>query len=142
MRNLERGEAEKKAWLFRYTELKEEIERERESAEYWRERSLSLGANSFDDMGIKSANVMTMPDYIIKFDELAKDCVRLAEEAEREKLKIREAISGLKDIRQRRVLSMKYLDGMEFDEIAEKMNYSQAHIWVIHGKALKNLEIK
>jgi DNA-directed RNA polymerase specialized sigma subunit len=55
--------------------------------------------------------------------------------------KIDRAISGLPDGTQRLLCSLRYLDGLTWEEIAEKMFYSVQHLHKIHVKALERIEL-
>ena len=55
--------------------------------------------------------------------------------------KIETAISSLENINQRRVLSLRYLDGFSYFEISERMNYSEERIYQLHREAIKKLKI-
>ena len=46
------------------------------------------------------------------------------------------AIDSLKDERQKELLTMRYVTGDGFKEIREKMHYEETQIFVIHGRAL------
>ena len=66
-----------------------------------------------------------------------------AEEVKKLKSKLRKietAISALEDIKQRRVLSFRYLDGMSYTDISERMHYSLERIYQLHREAIKNLK--
>lgn len=49
---------------------------------------------------------------------------------------ILDAIDAVSDERQKAVLTMRYVEGMGFAEIAEKMHFSEPAIYVSHGRAL------
>ena len=46
------------------------------------------------------------------------------------------AIDSLKDERQKEVLTMRYIAGASFPEIMEKIGYEKTQAYVIHGRAL------
>ena len=46
------------------------------------------------------------------------------------------AIDAVSDERQKTVLTYRYVNGMKFPDIAEKMNFSEPAIFVTHGRAL------
>ena len=46
------------------------------------------------------------------------------------------AIESIPDERQKELLTLRYVSGKSFKEIIEKMHYSEARIYVIHGRAL------
>ena len=57
-------------------------------------------------------------------------------EAETALREILAAIDSLKDERQKEVLTRRYINGDEFPEICEAMHYERTQVFVIHGRAL------
>ena len=49
-------------------------------------------------------------------------------------------IGSLHDSAQRQLLRLRYLDYQEWENIAKAVGVSEGHIYVLHRKALKNLE--
>lgn len=65
--------------------------------------------------------------------EILRDEKTKAEAALRE---ILEAIETVKDEQQRELLTMRYVSGYSFPEIMNAMHYAQTQMFVIHGRAL------
>ena len=92
---------------------------------------------------LKEINVLSSPS---EHDPMARDvccavdaCAILYEKKAEAELALREilaAIDSLKDERQKEVLTIRYVLGEKFPAIAEKMNYSEPQVYVIHGRAL------
>lgn len=57
-------------------------------------------------------------------------------EAEKALREILAAIDSLKDERQKEVLTRRYINGEPFAKVAELMNYSEPGVFVLHGRAL------
>jgi DNA-directed RNA polymerase specialized sigma24 family protein len=57
-------------------------------------------------------------------------------EAETALREILAAIDSLKDERQKEVLTRRYINGDEFNKICVDMHYSDTRVFVIHGRAL------
>ena len=57
-------------------------------------------------------------------------------EAETALREILAAIDSLKDERQKEVLTRRYVTGQAFPDICEAMNYERTQVFVIHGRAL------
>ena len=57
-------------------------------------------------------------------------------EAEKALREILTAIDSLKDERQKEVLTRRYINGDEFNKICVDMHYSDTRVFVIHGRAL------
>lgn len=52
---------------------------------------------------------------------------------------IEHAIETLSDSRQRTVLRLRYLDGLKWEEVAERMCYCLQWVFKLHRKALEQL---
>ena len=57
-------------------------------------------------------------------------------EAEQALREILAAIDSLTDERQKEVLTIRYILGENFQSVAEKTHYSETRVYVIHGRAL------
>lgn len=92
---------------------------------------------------LKDIRVMSSP---AEHDPMAADvctavdaCKMLFDEktkAEKALQEILIAIRAVPDERQRAVLTMRYVEGREFSQIAEEMHFSEPAIYVAHGRAL------
>lgn len=58
------------------------------------------------------------------------------DEAEKALREILAAIDSVKDERQKELLTMRYVNGDGYPAIASRMNYSEPAIYVLHGRAL------
>ena len=58
------------------------------------------------------------------------------DEASKKLFEILTAINSLKDERQKELLTMRYVNGFSFAKIQQKMGYEQTQTYVIHGRAL------
>lgn len=132
---------EKRKWLNRYSELMEIVEEETSKAGYWKEKAHGLSAVQLELSGVHSTNKSDMGNYIVKFLDLAENCSKLAEEAERCKKEIIDAIEKIEDKNSRIVLRYRYILFLTYPEIAKRMNYSMTRIYELHRNGLKLLEI-
>lgn len=82
-----------------------------------------------------------LSDYIAEIDAAIEDL----KEERLEKIKIYQEIEMrircMKDEDEQEVLRMRYIKGMKWEYIAEKMNYSYSGTLKLHGRALVNIEI-
>lgn len=82
-----------------------------------------------------------LSDYVAEIDAAIEDL----KEERLEKIKIYRGIEmrirRMKNEDEQEVLRLKYINGMNLEIVAEKMDYSYRTILDIHGKALKNFEI-
>lgn len=82
-----------------------------------------------------------LSDYIAEIDAAIEDL----KEERLEKIKIYREIEMrircMKDEDEQEVLRMRYIKGMKWEDIAEKMNYSYSGTLKLHGRALTDIEI-
>lgn len=71
---------------------------------------------------------------------LQEDLKSRAERWAAEQLAVAAAIDRLDDPVQREVLQHRYLDGLDWREIAERMGYSREWLWRVHRQAVGRLE--
>lgn len=82
-----------------------------------------------------------LSDYVAEIDVAIEEL----KEERLEKIKIYREIEMrircMKDEDEQEVLRMRYIKGMKWEDIAEKMNYSYSGTLKLHGRALANIEI-
>lgn len=83
-----------------------------------------------------------LSDYMAEIDAAIEDLKK--ERLEKIKIyrEIEMRIRCMKDEDEQEVLRMRYIKGMKWEEVAEKMKYSYRGVLKIHGRALENFEIK
>ena len=82
-----------------------------------------------------------LSDYAAELDNLERDLI--SERYKRINLyqDIERRIKGLKNQKESDVLFYRYIKGLDWWEVAEKMKYSERWILKIHGRGLAHLEI-
>ena len=95
---------------------------------------------------LKEIKVLSSP---AEHDPMARDvcnavdaCELLYQYRDSARMKLREildAIEALSDETQKELLTLRYVNGCGFPEIMNKMNYGQTQIFVIHGRALMQI---
>ena len=95
---------------------------------------MSFGAvsNGNGDDRIQSA--------VEKIVEIEERILQNIDDAAELRSRIEKAISDIEDKRLALLLEYKYIDGLTFERVAEKMNYSTRHILGLHGVALSALD--
>jgi len=83
------------------------------------------------------------------YDRMAEDVARISDETEQLKAakeraenalsQIMEAIQAVPDEMQRTVLVLRYVEGLEWHKVAVQINYTEAGVYVLHGRALRNV---
>ncbi|ETA80007.1 DUF1492 domain-containing protein [Youngiibacter fragilis] len=106
-------------------------------------KSLSMKVtSSFAEEKISGGNVekSKMGSTIVKVidleGEINADFVRLIEL----KKEIQDTINRMEDINYQLLLEMRYLNGKNWEEIAQELKYNNRTVFKVHGKALKQFE--
>lgn len=92
---------------------------------------------------LKEIRVLSSP---AEHDQMAKDVAIAVDasevlyqkraEAEAALREILAAVDSVKDERQKELLTRRYISGQNFDEIMKGMHYEKTQVFVIHGRAL------
>ena len=129
-----------KAFLRRYGALCGRVDALQRAINEAMERAYNTGVT------IKEVKVLSSP---AEHDPMARDvcnavdaCELLYEEKANAAAALKEilsAINSLMDERQKELLTRRYVSGEGFPEICEGMHYEKTQIYVIHGRALWNI---
>ena len=119
-----------RAMMIRRESLLREIERRRESATGTTVRlkpiMVSNGSAAYDRMAEDVARIVDAEEALTA--EIAEISKRLTE--------ILDAIRSVQDEMQKTVLTLRYIEGLCWEDIEEKIGYERTQTLVIHGKAL------
>ena len=129
----------KKEYLWEYRASVRRVTRIEEELKEVREMKTSISI-IYDDMPHGSGQ-SDLSDYASELDKLERDLV--SERYRRVMLykDISERIKALKSKNENDVLFYRYIKGLDWWEIAEKMDYSERQIYRFHGKALFHFEL-
>lgn len=126
-----------KAFLRRYTGLCGRVEALSRAISQAMERATNTA------LTLKEIKVLSSP---AEHDPMAEDIVsavdaceilyRFRDEAANALREILCAIDSLTDERQKELLTLRYVNGEPFDRINELMHYEKTQVFVIHGRAL------
>lgn len=132
-----RKENPAKAFLRRYKGLCGVVESLNKAIEEAMERAFNTGVT------LKEVKVLSSP---AEQDPMARDvcnavdaCEVLREYQEKATAALREiltAVDSIRDEQQKQLLILRYIDGKDFNFICEKMGYEKTQVFVIHGRAL------
>ena len=132
---------DKIAWLRRYREAA--AEQDRLMAEIARWRSLAEWVSpSLSGMPAGSGGPGRMIAAVECLDELEAELAEQIVERVTIRREIGQAIDRLPDERLARLLRLRYIDGMTWEQIAVKMNYDYRWTLRLHGRALTRLTIE
>lgn len=126
-----------KTFLRRYIALSGRIDALSHAIDQAMERALNTGVS------LKEVKVLSSP---AEYDPMARDVVNAVDtceilyrykgEAEAALRDILSAIDSITDERQKEILTMRYVAGMGFQDIQEKIHYEKTQMYIIHGRAL------
>lgn len=130
---------EKKAYLKRYRQINEEINRKMEELEMWHARATKI-TTSYSDLpkGTGEDKIQLAVDKIWEIDNQINEDIDLLYDM---KKKIEKAINTVPNQTLQRLLRYRYIDGHKFEQIAIEMNYSWRQIIRLHGDALDKMSL-
>ena len=132
---------EKKKYLNRYRESGRKIINLQEELQALREVEQSAKIQQLSDMPKGSGRQQDIAVVLIGIEKLQK---RIDDEIVRQikiRLEIENQLLGVSDAQEAKVLRLRYIELMKWEEICVQMNYSWKGIHKVHGRALKNLNI-
>lgn len=134
---MQKKENPAKTFLRRYLGLCGRVDALQAAIDQAMERAMNIGVT------MKEIKVLSSP---AEHDPMARDvcnavdaCSILYEEKAKAEIALGEiltAIGTLTDEYQKSLLTMRYVNGMNFQDIGEKMHYEKTQVFVIHGRAL------
>ncbi len=129
--------AEKKTWLNRYRLAGLAVQRLTEEIARWEAQAASLTARYGEASG--SSGEDSLQRAVEKMLELRDE---LAAELRRQltiRREIEEAIRVVEDERLQELLRPRYIEGLTWDKVAERIGYSYRQTMRVHGRALKDI---
>lgn len=134
-----RENARKKAYLHGYRPHVRRISRIESEIEEL--RSMKMGSAVNNDGMPRGHNQSDLSGYAADIDELERKLMAEKDQRIAAYDDITERIEHLENENEKDVLFYRYIKGMEWWEIAEKMKFSERQIFRIHGKGLAHLSI-
>ena len=90
----------------------------------------------------RAHRVKDLSDYHVKLEHMEQK----VEEARTKKLQLLDSIQrdieGMKDSREKDVLTYRYIRGYPWEKVAEEMNYGISWVIKVHERAVRKLDIK
>ena len=131
-----------KAFLRQYRARKIRMESLSREIEKAHERALSVTVRP------KEVNVMgshaafdSMAEAVCKAADASETLYAEYQECNRVLVQIMQAINAVPDEMQKTVLTLRYVEGLEWHKIAVQINYTEAGVYVLHGRALWNVKM-
>lgn len=125
-----------KQWLNRARRIDREIRTLEEVIKSTRERLESV-TQSYSGDGAQSTKDPHKFDRLVELESLVNEKI---DEQINIKTEILEAISQIRDRRQRIVLTEYYLNMKTWEQVAVEINYSWRQVMNIHGRALQEMQ--
>ena len=132
---------EKKAYLRSYLVHVRRIRRINAEIEELRTMKMNPSAKDNDGMPHGGSGQGDLSDYAADLDEMIQELINERYWRIKTYQKIARQIKRLRSENEKDVLFYRYIKGLDWWEIAEKMKYSQRHITRLHGKALAHFEL-
>lgn len=127
-------------YLSRYRRLNQRIDRLLEEQSRWRERALKITPTlSQAPGGGGSGSPIERPmDKVLEIDV---EINREIDELQIVRQEIRNTLNQLEDENLKLLMEYRYIDGMTWEQIAEKMDYSRQWVTSLHGMALQKIKL-
>lgn len=133
---------DKKEYLMSYKKACKRIESLKEQLSSLQEIEQSVRSQQISDMPKGGNRQQDLSDLMVKLEDLQAQIAGAITDSCRIKLEIEEALWGLDDTEEARVLRFRYIYFMSWEEINRITNYSRAQAWRIHNRAIRNLKMK
>nr|WP_243144020.1 DUF1492 domain-containing protein [Eubacterium sp. BL-380-WT-2B] len=89
----------------------------------------------------RGGKALEVDDIVIKMDEIMDNIKKKVSESQKIKLELEIAFEGLNDCILEGLMKYRYINCLDWAQIAIVMGYSEPHCWKLHGKALEKLEV-
>ena len=130
---------EKKDWLWRYKEALLDIDSWQRELEEWRTRAEKI-TQVVSDMP-RGGSARKVDDIVVKMTMILERIKKKAAESEKIELEIEIALESLPDAALKALMKYRYINCLEWKQIAIVLGYSEKHVFKLHGKALGLLQI-
>lgn len=104
-----------------------------------RERMTSIASTQFDSIPVGNGSSDKIADTISKLYDLEAKYIESIGKLAEEELEINTLIDKL-DLREQKLIRLRYIDCEKWEDICYVMNYSWMQIHRLHGKILAKLE--
>lgn len=129
-----------KAFLMQYRGLTVTLESLRRSIERMRESLTSITAPIKDDPVQTSGQQDRMSATIAKIIDAESGYDETVQRIVVEQQRILDAIASVPDATQQAVLTLRYVEGLDWLSVADRIGYEERQTFVIHGRALAEVK--
>lgn len=131
----------KKEWLSRYRNAKAQAA-ELEEELYNLRVGKMCPSNIITDMPSGGSGDGDLSSYVAAVDNLMSKIIQNRYKQVMLYTNISDAIDVLEDDVEKRILRLRYLQGMKWEEVIIRIGYDDRQVYRIHGNALHNIKIK
>lgn len=127
-------------YLSRYRKLGKRIEQLSTERAMWLSRACKT-TQTISDMPKAKNGAQGDSGEVAQYVEIGEEITRELRNLHRLRREIRTVIAALEDDTLQALMLYRYIDGMTFEEIAVKMNFSWRWTITLHGRALEKLSL-
>lgn len=139
--NVKNENNQKKEYLRGYRNNRRRINRIDDEVTELRELAVSVKAMDHSGMPHGSGNQKDLSDELARIDQLEQELEREKDSCIESYISIENQIKSIKNEDENDVLFYRYIKGLRWWEIAEKMDCTERWVHKLHGKALQHLKI-
>ena len=130
----------KKEYLYQYRRALQSIADAEKDIERARHRATGLRAIVYDDMP-KNPNVeRDLSDAMAAIEASVNRYRETVERCDDVMRRVEQSIATAPTLLQYRVLRLRYVDGMKWDDVADAIGKTRQWVNTVHGQALKNIK--
>jgi len=127
-----------KEFLMQYRAVHREIEDLDRRMSQLRLKYAAPSAIEYSDMPKAHNTEYDLSDYIVKMDEMTNYMISKYTRLRGIEVNIYMRVDRMSDQTERELLRWRYIDGLTWTQIAEKLGTVERNVYFIHGRALKH----
>lgn len=126
-----------KRYLSQALFLRSMIRRCEEQIEEIRTRATSVGGIRYDKISVQTSPRNAMESFVIQLEKAEKKQLEVLSEYYSTYANIQAQIAAISPEIYRQILTLRYLDGMKLERIADLLGYSDVYVRKLHGRSLQ-----
>ena len=126
-----------KEYLNKIRFVDQEINAKEEIKHKMRGRLTSISSSKLKDVNVQGGETVTLEDRIIKYVDYSKEIDDLIDELTETKMEVIRNIEKLDDSLFRTLLTERYVNCKEWEEVAECIGYEKRYTLKLHNDALR-----
>ena len=130
-----------KEYLMRFRQVTREIEDLDRRMAQLRLKYAAPSAINYSDMPKAHDSNHDLSDYIAKMDEMTEYMINKYTRLRGIEVDIYKRLDRMQDQTEREILRYRYIDGLNWEQISTRLNYSKRNVTRIHGRALRHFPL-